>query len=113
MEYEGEGDTNCGCWNRDNNFRIGTEIGRLRKRRGRDHPFFSITKICEKSPGDLNSVVVIQTPVIKPQLTLAWKTLRGVNHHNTQKKRKTKYMLCIDKWTDYIISECSQLAEKN
>ena len=82
MEYEGDGQTNCnGCtWNDPQRIDKGT--GKLRNERtSRDHPNYSITKIgqnTEKSPGELRRLAVYQTPVKNHQLTLVWKTLKGL-----------------------------------
>ena len=57
----------------------------------REHPHYGIIKIgqnTEKSPVDLGRLAVAQTPVKNHQLTLVWKTLKGVNNyyinHNTE-----------------------------
>ena len=62
--------------------RICKETGRLgNKRINGDHPDNSISKISqntEKSPGDTRKLAFAQTPVRNHQLTLVWKTLKGV-----------------------------------
>ena len=48
-----------------------------------DHPNYSIIKIgqnTEESPGDLKRLAVTQTPVRNHQLTLVWKTRKGINN---------------------------------
>ena len=58
------------------------ETGRLgNKRTDVDHPDYSITKISqntEKSPGDLMRLAITQTPEKNHQVTLVWKTPKGV-----------------------------------
>ena len=47
----------------------------------KDHPNYCVIEISqntEKSPGDLRRLVFTQTPVKDPQLTLVWKTRKGV-----------------------------------
>ena len=79
MEYDGDSDTNCYWWTRNNPQRLGKETGRVGNRgTSRYHPnHTSIVKISqniEKSPGDLRRLAVTQTPVKDYQLTLVWKT---------------------------------------
>ena len=55
------------------------ETGRLRNKRTREDPNYSIIKIgynTEKSSGDLKRLAVTQTPVEDHLLTLVWKTLK-------------------------------------
>ena len=74
-------------------------VGLGNKRTSGDHPNYSIVKIgwnTEKSPGDLNRLVVTQTLVRNHWLTLVWKTQKGITiimiiwfvcvcYHNTAK----------------------------
>ena len=82
MELKGDGDTNCNCYTWNNPQRIGKGTERLEnKRTSGDHADYSIIKIdqnTEKCPGDLKRLAVTQTPVRNHQLTLVWKTLKGV-----------------------------------
>ena len=82
MEHKGNGDTNCNWRIRNHPQRISKETGRLgNKRTSRDHPDYSTSKIgqnTDNSPGDLRRFAVIQIPVKSHQLTLMWKTLKGV-----------------------------------
>ena len=61
---------------------IGEGTGRLRNQRtSRDHQDNSIIKISqntEKSPGDSRRFVVTQNPVKNHQLTMVWKTRKGI-----------------------------------
>ena len=86
MEHKGDGDTNCGWCTWDNLQTIGKDTGRHgNKKTTRDHPDYNIIKInqnTEKSSGDLRRNAVAQTPVWNYQLTLVWKTLKGVNDKN-------------------------------
>ena len=78
MEHEGDCDTNCNWYTRNNPQRIGKGSGKHgNKRTSREHPNSSIIKTgqnTEKSPGDLRRLVVIQTPMKNNQLV--WKTLK-------------------------------------
>ena len=52
-----------------------------------DHPNYNSVEIgqnTEKSPGDLSTLVVTQTPMRNHQLTLLGKTLKGVNNSAEQ-----------------------------
>ena len=74
MEYESNGDTNCGWCYLKNCPRIGKVTGRLRnKRTSRDHRNYSIINIDqnpEKIPRDLRRFAVNQTSVRNHQLRL-------------------------------------------
>ena len=77
-----DGDTNCNWCSWYSHQRIGTGIGGLRNTRtSGDHPNYSIIKIgqnTEKSPGDLKRLAITQTLLRNHQLTLVWKTRKGV-----------------------------------
>ena len=125
MVHEGDIDTNSNRRTRDNLQRIGQGTGRLKNQRtSGDHPNYSIIKISqntEKSPGDFRRLVVNQTPVKKHQITLAWKTLKGViilSLNYVQKKftcvtnllNHKKRFITLCKWR---ISRYLQKLEKN
>ena len=78
MDHEGDGNTNCN-WCTWNNLQ---KIGKSGNQRlSGDHPDYSIIKTgqnIEKSPGDLRRLAIPQIPGKAHQLTLAWKTLKGV-----------------------------------
>ena len=82
MEHENDGDTNCNPCVQYTHQRSGKGTGVLgNKRMSGDHPNYSIIKIgqnTEKSLGGLRRLAVTQTPVEDHQLTLVWKTLKGV-----------------------------------
>ena len=67
MEHEGDDETNCSWCTWNNPQRIGKGTGKFgNKRKSRDHPDYSITKIAQntkKSPGNLRKFAVNQTPV--------------------------------------------------
>ena len=83
-ELEGEGDDYISCnwcvWN--NNERLTKGIGGLGGWwTSGDHPHYYIIENgqnTEKSPGDLRSLAVTQSPVKNHQLTLMWKTLMSI-----------------------------------
>ena len=76
VEHESDSYTNCNWCPWYSHQRIGTGTGGLENKRMRgDHPKYSIA---EKSPGDLKRLSVTQTPVRNHQLTLVFKTWKGV-----------------------------------
>ena len=82
MEHESDADTNF-IWSAWNGLqRLGKGAERVRNRRqSRDHLSYRIVKIgqnTDKSPRELWSLVVTQTPVKDYQLTLARKNLQGL-----------------------------------
>ena len=74
MGHEGDGDANCSWCSRNNLQRIGKRTERRgNQRTSGDQPDYNIIKISqntEKTPRDLRSLAVIQTPVENHQLTL-------------------------------------------
>ena len=82
MEHESDSNTNYNQCTRYSIQGIGTETGGLgNKNTWGDDPNNSIVKIgqdTEKSPGDFRTLAVAQTPAEDHQLTLVWKTLKGV-----------------------------------
>ena len=82
MEYDGKGDTNCGWWYWNNSQRIDEWTRRFaNKRTSRDDPDYSIIKIGQNignSQEKLRRLAITKTPVRNHQLTLVWKTLKGV-----------------------------------
>ena len=74
--------------------RIDKKTGRLGdKSTNGDHSKYSIIKISqnnEKSPGDLRALAVTEILKENYQLTLVWKTLKGVTIRRI-KQRKTNY----------------------
>ena len=82
MNHEGYGDTN-GSWYTWNNLqRIGKGTGRLGNKgtsgNHQDQSIFDISQNTEKSLEETRRLAVPQTPVRNSQLTLGWKTLKGV-----------------------------------
>ena len=82
MEQESNGDISCSWGTRYSHQKIDKETGGLEnKRTSEDYPNCSIVEIgknTEKSPGDLMRLAVTQTQVENYQITLVWKTLKGV-----------------------------------
>ena len=82
MEHESDSDTNCNDFARYSSQGINKGTGGLEnKRMSGDLPNYSFIKIgqnTEKSPGDTKRLAVTQTPVEDYQLTLEWKTLKGI-----------------------------------
>ena len=81
-EHESGSYTNCNWCSWYSHQRIDKRIGGLgNERTSRDHPNYSIIKIslnAEKSPGDWRRLDVTQILVRNNQLTLVWKTLKGI-----------------------------------
>ena len=75
LEHESDGDTNC-KWCAQYSHHNGT--GGLENKRTRGDYSIKIGQNTEKSSGDLRRLAVTQTPVRKPQLALAGKTLKRV-----------------------------------
>ena len=100
MEHEGDSDTNCNWCTWNNLQKFDREIRRLRNQRSsRERLNNSIIKIgqnTEKNPGDLRSLKLQRKPIM---LTLVWKTLKWVCGDR-------------DETINHIISECSNLAQK-
>ena len=101
MEHESDGDTNC-------NWIYKGTGGLGNTRASGDHPKGSIIKIgsnIKNNPGELRRLAVSQTPVETRQLTLVWKTRKWENDVNNNNNNR-------DETINYIISECSKLAQK-
>ena len=78
MEYDTDGYSNCYwcAWYCHQKIDKGTEGHGNKRTRG--DSVIKIGQNTEKSPGDLRRLAVTQTPVEDHQLTLVWKTLKGV-----------------------------------
>ena len=78
MKHKGDSDTNFRWWARNRFQGLEKGIGRRRnQKKNREHPDYSIVEIgqdIEKSPGDLRTFAVTQTPMKDHQLTMMWKT---------------------------------------
>ena len=81
MEHKSDGETNWCSWY--SHQRTDTRTGGLGyKRTSVDHPNYYITEIeqnTEERPWNLKRLAFTQTPVRNHQLTLVWKTWKGVN----------------------------------
>ena len=82
VEHESDGDTKdnwCPCYSHQKIDKRTRGLGN--NRTSRDHPNYSIIKICqntEKSPGDLRIISVTQTSLRNHRRTQEWKTLKRV-----------------------------------
>ena len=101
VEHESDGESNYHWRSWYSHQSIDTGTGGLgNKRAGVDLQNYGIIKIgldTEENPVDLRRLVVIQTPVRNHQLTLAWKTRKGVINNDTSKG----YVMIVAK--QYII----------
>ena len=74
MGHEGDGDTNCCWWTRNDPQKIDKGAGSVGNgRNNRNHPNCSIIEIdqnTQKNPGDLRKLTVTQTRMKNYQLTL-------------------------------------------
>ena len=86
MEQEGDGDTNCGWRTCDNPQRIGKGTGILINKRTSgaylDY-YWDRPEYWEEYQRDLRRLTVTQNPMRNHPLTLAGKTLKGVNNNNS------------------------------
>ena len=87
MEHESDGDTSCNWYARYSHQRTDKGTGGFgNKRTCGDHPNDIIVKNdqnTEKSPGDLRSLAVTQTPVWNHHLALVGKTPQNISHQKT------------------------------
>ena len=78
MEHQGDGDTNCNWCTWNNLQRIGKGTGRLgNKKTSVDHLDYSTFKIGQNTDKSWRDLLLL-TLVKNQQLTLVWKTLKGV-----------------------------------
>ena len=86
MKHEGDGETNYNCCTRNNPQRIGKGTRILGNKRTRgNHPDYIIIKIYQNTENnslDLKRLAVTQTRVENQQLTLVWKTPKGIVINN-------------------------------
>ena len=93
------------------------------KKMSGDHPKYCIIEIglnTEKSPGDLRKLAVTQTTVKDPQLTLVWKTLKGIKLSsrnlikgiNTWAVPLVRYSGPFLKWTREELKQMDQRTRK-
>ena len=82
MEHEGDGDISSNWWVQNISPIINKETGRLEtKRTCGNNLAYCVIRIgqnTEKSPGDLKRFADTQISLKNYQLTLVWKTLKGV-----------------------------------
>ena len=91
VEHEGNGDTSCNWYSCYSHERIGERTGGLRNKRTiENHPNYSIIGISQNTKmnhGDLRKLAVTYSPVRSHQLTLVWKTRKGLTNNNNRKDK--------------------------